>query len=63
MKSKKEIEELAYEIASLEMKMQNTKEDKLLQSYIRKIENIMESLSLKEGLDLNDAVIKILNKD
>lgn len=63
MKSKEELEALAYEIAGLEMKIKNTKEDKLLQSYMSRIENIMESLSVTEGLSLNDTILNILNND
>lgn len=63
MKNKEELEALAYEIVGLEMKMKNTKEDKLLQSYMSRIENIMESLSVKEGLALDDTISDILNND
>lgn len=63
MKSKEELEALAYEIAGLEMKMKNTKEEKFLQSYMSKIKNIMESLSVSEGLMLDDTILKILNND
>lgn len=63
MKSKEELEALAYEIAGLEMKIKNAKEDKLLQSYMSRIENIMESLSVTEGLSLNDTILNILNND
>jgi len=63
MKTKKEINELAKEIADLELKIKSSAQDKSLQSYMRRIEIIMESLSIKEGLELNDAVIKLLENN
>lgn len=63
MKSKEEIETLAYEVASLEEKIKNTPKGKSVQKYMRKIENIMESLSLNEGLALCDIVDKTLKND
>ena len=63
MKSKKEIKELAKEIAELELKIQTDGLDKIDSSVFRRIEDIMESLNLKEGLELNDAVIEILENN
>ena len=63
MKSKKEIKKLAEEIAKLQLKIQSTDQDKNVQSYMSRIETIMESLSLKEGLELNDTVLKILKNN
>lgn len=63
MKSKKEIKELAKEIAELELKIQTDGLDKTDSSVFRRIEDIMESLNLKEGLELNDAVIEILENN
>lgn len=60
MKSKEEIETLAYEIASLEEKIKNTPKDKSVQSYMRRIENIIESLSVEEGLMLDQIIINML---
>jgi hypothetical protein len=62
MKSKQEIKKLAKEIAELELKIQTDGLDKTDLSVFRRIETIMESLSLEEGLELNDAVIEILEK-
>ena len=64
MKNKKEIKELAQEIAQLEKIIeQGSFQDKHVKSAMSRIEIIMESLSLKEGLELNDAVIKILKNN
>lgn len=63
MKTKEEINKLAKEIADLELKIKSSAQDKSLQSYMRRIEIIMESLSIKEGLELNDAVIKLLENN
>ena len=63
MKTKEEINELAKEIADLELKIKSSAQDKSLQSYMHRIEIIMESLSIKEGLELNDAVIKLLENN
>lgn len=63
MKTKEEINELAKEIADLELKIKSSAQDKSLQSYMNRIEIIMESLSIKEGLELNDAVIKLLENN
>lgn len=60
MKSKKELQELAKEVADLEMKIQNSSKDKYIQSYIRRIENIMGELDIEESLELNDAVLELL---
>ncbi len=60
MKSKKELQELAKEVADLEMKIQNSSKDKYIQSYMRRIENIMGELDIEESLELNDAVLELL---
>lgn len=60
MKSKEEIQELAKEVADLEMKIQNSSKDKYIQSYMRRIENIMGELDIEESLELNDAVLELL---
>lgn len=64
MKSKEELKKLAQEIAQLEKIIQKGSfEDKSVKSAMNRIEIIMESLSLKEGLELNDTVINILKND
>ena len=63
MKSKQEIKTLAKEIAELELKIQTDGLDKVDSSVFRRIETIMESLNLKEGLELNDAVLEILENN
>lgn len=64
MKSKKELKKLAQEIAQLEKIIEKGSfEDKSVKSAMNRIEIIMESLSLKEGLELNDTVINILKND
>lgn len=63
MKTKKEIDELAKEVANIEKQILKQGLDKIDQSLLHRIENIMESLNLKEGLELNDAVIKILESN
>ena len=60
MKSKEEINALAKEVAELELKIKAAGMGKCVQSQMRRIETIIESLSLQEGLELNDTVIKIL---
>lgn len=60
MKNKEEIKKLAKEIADLEMQIKNQGKDKIDQSVYRRIENIITNLTLEEGLELNDAVIKII---
>ncbi|MBR3673953.1 MAG: hypothetical protein IKN65_06720 [Clostridia bacterium] len=60
MKSKEELQELAKEVADLEMKIQNSSKDKYIQSYMRRIENIMGKLDIEESLELNDAVLELL---
>lgn len=60
MKSKEEIQELAKEVADLEMKIQNSSKDKYIQSYMHRIENIMGELDIEESLELNDAVLELL---
>lgn len=63
MKTKKEIDELAKEVANIEKQILKQGLDKIDQSLLHRIEDIMESLNLKEGLELNDAVIKILENN
>ena len=64
MKSKQELKKLAQEIAQLEKIIEKGSfEDKSVKSAMNRIEIIMESLSLKEGLELNDTVINILKND
>lgn len=63
MKTKKEIDELAKEVANIEKQILKQGLDKIDQSLLHRIEDIMEGLNLKEGLELNDAVIKILEND
>ena len=61
MKSKEELNKLAQEIAQLEKIIQKGSfEDKNVKSAMNRIEIIMESLSLKESLELNDTVMNIL---
>ena len=60
MKNKEEIKKLAKEIADLEMQIKNQDKDKIDQSVYRRIENIITNLTLEEGLELNDAVIEII---
>ena len=63
MKSKKEINKLAVQIAEFEKQAQKFYQqglDKSLQSQLRKIEVLLETLTPEEGLELNDTVIKIL---
>ena len=60
MKSKKEINKLAKEVAKLEKIFDDiNSEDKDVQSAMLRIEEIMESLSPVEALALDDAVRKI----
>ena len=66
MKSKKDIQKLAQEIFELEKqadKFSKLDQHKNLQEVLKKIEIIMESLTLEEGLILNDAVINLLEKN
>lgn len=63
MKTKKEIDELAKEVANIEKQILKQGLDKIDQSLLHRIENIMEGLNLKEGLELNDTVIKILENN
>lgn len=63
MKTKKEIDELAKEVANIEKQILKQGLDKIDQSLLHRIEDIMESLNLKEGLELNDAIIKILESN
>ena len=60
MKSKKEINKLAKEVAKLEKIFDDiNSEDKDVQSAMLRIEEIMENLSPAEALALDDAVRKI----
>jgi len=63
MKTKKEIDELAKEVANIEKQILKQGLDKIDQSLLHRIEDIMEGLNLKEGLELNDIVIKILENN
>lgn len=63
MKTKKEIDELAKEVANIEKQILKQGLDKIDKSLLHRIEDIMEGLNLKEGLELNDAVIKILENN
>lgn len=64
MKSKQELKKLAQEIAQLEKIIEKGSfQDRNVKSAMSRIEIIMESLSPKEGLELNDAVIKILKNN
>lgn len=63
MNKEKNIEELAYEIASLEEKIKTEKMDKKVQSYMRQIENIMDSLSFDEMMELDNIVSNIMQND
>ena len=64
MKSKEELNNLAYRIIELEeIIKKNPPQDKTVKSAMRDIEIIIESLSLKEGLELNDTVINILENN
>ena len=62
MKNKEEkIIKLAKEIIELEKIISRGQlEDKNVQSAMHRIEYIMERLTIKEGLDLNDTVMKLL---
>ena len=60
MKSKREINKLAKEVAKLEKIFDDiNSEDKDVQSAMLRIEEIMENLSPAEALALDDAVRKI----
>lgn len=66
MKNKQEIKKLANRIVELEkqaQKFSEAGEDKSLQAVLSEIEIILESLSLQEGLELNDTVINILENN
>lgn len=61
MKSQREINKLAKEVAKLEKVLQQPdSQDKIVQAAFLRIEEIMESLSPIEGLALDDAVRKLL---
>lgn len=63
MKDKKNIKELAQEVADLEKILQDSNtEDKTLQSAICRIEEIIDNLSPKEVLELDDYVLNILRQ-
>lgn len=59
---KKDIKQLANKIFILEQKLHEATQVKDIQSYIKEIEIIMEGLSLEEGLELNDIVISLFQK-
>lgn len=63
MKSKKDIKKLANQIFNLQLKLQKATQDKEIKSLMRQIEIIMESLSLKEGLELNDTVMELFKNN
>ena len=63
MNKENNIEELAYEIASLEEKIKTEKMDKKVQSYMRQIENIMDSLSFDEMMELDNVISNIMQND
>ena len=63
MKSQEELKELAYEIASLEEKLNTKVLDRFNQSYLDKIENIIEGLSEKEIMALDGIVLDLLEND
>lgn len=56
MKTKKQLKELAYEITSLEQKINSSKEEKFIKSYMNQIENIMSSLSLNDLIELEEMI-------
>ena len=62
MKNKEEkIAKLAKEIIELEKIISKGQlEDKNVQSAMHRIEYIMERLTIKEGLELNDTVMRLL---
>ena len=60
MKSKKEIKKFAEEIANLELKIQSANSKKDTETCMNKITKIIESLSLGECIELNEAVLEIL---
>lgn len=63
MKSKKELNQIAQQIASIERKIQKVNGvDKNIQSYAHEIEVLLEGLSPKEIFELDGAVIEILKK-
>ena len=62
---KKEIKEIAQEIYELQMqaqKLAKANEDNSLQSLLRRIEVLIEDYSPKEVLELNDAVLELIEK-
>lgn len=63
MKSQEELKELAYEIASLEEKLNTKVLDRFNKSYLDKIENIIEGLSEKEIMALDGIVLDLLEND
>lgn len=63
MKNDKEIKELAKEIADLELKLQKTKEDKIDESVLSRIQYIMEHLTFEESLKLDEYVIDLIGKN
>lgn len=63
MKNNKELKKLAKEIADLELKLQRSEEDKIDESVLFKIQNIMENLTIEEGLKLDEYVIDLIGKN
>ena len=63
MKNKKDIKKLANQIFNLQLKLQKATQDKEIKSLMRQIEIIMESLSLREGLELNDTVMELFKNN
>lgn len=60
MKSKKDINKFANEIADLELKIQSANSHKDTEKYMYRIEEIIEGLSLGECIELNEVVIEKL---
>ena len=63
MKNDKELKKLAKEIADLELKLQRSEEGKIDKSVLFKIQNIMENLTIEEGLKLDEYVIDLIGKN
>lgn len=63
MKSQEELKKLADEIASLEEKLNTKVLDNFAQSYMDRIENIIESLNEEELWELDGIVKGILEND
>ena len=63
MKNDKELKKLAKKIADLELKLQRSEEGKIDESVLFKIQNIMENLTIEEGLKLDEYVIDLIGKN